>query len=191
MAVSKRLRFEVLRRDSHTCRYCGAKAPDATLRIDHVVPVTLGGSDAPENLVTSCFDCNAGKSSIPADAAIVADVAADALRWAKAIEQVGDSMMDELMRVDSAQELIDDAWSDWGTGSGENRRQIPRPDTWRTSVTQILATGLPIDVMIVAVGTAMASRAPNQDKWRYWCGICWRKAEELRDRAAEIVGAES
>ena len=26
MAVSKRTRFEVLRRDSHTCRYCGQSA---------------------------------------------------------------------------------------------------------------------------------------------------------------------
>ena len=29
MAVSKRLRYEILRRDNHTCRYCGASAPDA------------------------------------------------------------------------------------------------------------------------------------------------------------------
>lgn len=29
MAVSKRTRYEVLRRDNHACRYCGARAPEA------------------------------------------------------------------------------------------------------------------------------------------------------------------
>lgn len=29
MAVSKRLRHEVMRRDNHTCRYCGGGAPTA------------------------------------------------------------------------------------------------------------------------------------------------------------------
>lgn len=41
MSVSKRLRFEVLRRDNHTCRYCGSSAPEVKLTIDHVVPVAL------------------------------------------------------------------------------------------------------------------------------------------------------
>lgn len=41
MAVSKRLRFEILRRDNFQCRYCGAKAPDATLAVDHVTPKEL------------------------------------------------------------------------------------------------------------------------------------------------------
>lgn len=36
MAVSKRTRFEVLRRDGHICQYCGEKAPDVTLHVDHV-----------------------------------------------------------------------------------------------------------------------------------------------------------
>ncbi|MFF0777048.1 HNH endonuclease [Streptomyces sp. NPDC003720] len=63
MAVSKRLRYEILRRDNHTCRYCGASAPDVPLRIDHVTPVALGGTDHPSNLVTSCEPCNNGKSS--------------------------------------------------------------------------------------------------------------------------------
>ena len=38
MAVSKRLRYEVLRRDNHTCRYCGAQAPDVKLTVDNMAP---------------------------------------------------------------------------------------------------------------------------------------------------------
>lgn len=56
-------RFYVLRRDNHTCQYCGAKAPDAQLQIDHMVPVALGGGNDPSNLITACARCNLGKSS--------------------------------------------------------------------------------------------------------------------------------
>jgi len=31
MAVTKRLRFEILRRDGHACRYCGRAAPDVRI----------------------------------------------------------------------------------------------------------------------------------------------------------------
>ncbi|MFD8545578.1 HNH endonuclease [Streptomyces sp. NPDC059649] len=74
MAVSKRLRYEILRRDNHACRYCGAAAPSAKLNVDHVIPQTLGGNDAPTNLVTACADCNGGKTSSMPDAQTVADV---------------------------------------------------------------------------------------------------------------------
>lgn len=48
MALTKRTRFEVLRRDGHRCRYCGDTAEaGATLTVDHVVPVALGGTDEP------------------------------------------------------------------------------------------------------------------------------------------------
>jgi 5-methylcytosine-specific restriction endonuclease McrA len=72
MAVSKALRFQVLRRDGHACRYCGRTPPEVKLHVDHVVAVALGGADTPDNLVTACSECNGGKSAIPADAAMVA-----------------------------------------------------------------------------------------------------------------------
>ena len=66
MAVTKRTRFEVLRRDGNRCRYCGASAADSPLTIDHVLPTALGGTDDPSNLVAACKDCNtAKKSSLP------------------------------------------------------------------------------------------------------------------------------
>lgn len=55
------LRFDVLKRDNFTCRYCGAKAPETVLNVDHVIPRAKGGKDDPLNLVTACFDCNHGK----------------------------------------------------------------------------------------------------------------------------------
>jgi CRISPR/Cas system Type II protein with McrA/HNH and RuvC-like nuclease domain len=56
------VRFEILRRDGFTCRYCGRKAPLVSLQVDHIVPWSRGGTDNLSNLVTSCFECNIGKS---------------------------------------------------------------------------------------------------------------------------------
>lgn len=61
-SISKKTRFEVFKRDSFTCQYCGAKAPDAILEIDHLNPVKHGGDNDLLNLITSCFVCNRGKS---------------------------------------------------------------------------------------------------------------------------------
>lgn len=61
-SLTKKLRFEVFKRDSFTCQYCGRKAPDVLLVVDHINPVAAGGVDDILNLITSCFDCNAGKS---------------------------------------------------------------------------------------------------------------------------------
>jgi len=59
--MTKKLRFEVFKRDNFTCRYCGRKTPDVILEVDHVIPKSKGGKDEIENLVTSCFECNRGK----------------------------------------------------------------------------------------------------------------------------------
>lgn len=64
MAIGKRLRFEIFKRDGFRCRYCGANAVATLLHVDHVIAVAEGGGDDPENLVTACADCNLGKSSV-------------------------------------------------------------------------------------------------------------------------------
>lgn len=63
VALSKKLRFEVFKRDAFTCQYCGQKAPDVILNCDHVVSVADGGGNDILNLITSCFDCNSGKGA--------------------------------------------------------------------------------------------------------------------------------
>ena len=60
-AISKKLRFEVFKRDNFTCQYCGRMAPDVILEVDHINPVKNGGDNNIMNLITSCFDCNRGK----------------------------------------------------------------------------------------------------------------------------------
>ena len=52
----------MFKRDSFKCQYCGASAPDVLLHIDHINPVSKGGTNDIVNLVTSCESCNLGKS---------------------------------------------------------------------------------------------------------------------------------
>jgi hypothetical protein len=59
--LSKKIRFEVFKRDKFTCQYCGRMAPDVILEVDHIKPVAEGGNNGMLNLITSCRDCNRGK----------------------------------------------------------------------------------------------------------------------------------
>lgn len=77
MAIGTRIRYEVLRRDNFACRYCGAKAPYVELHVDHVISVSLGGTDDPWNLTAACVDCNLGKSNGVPDDKIIWDVRQD------------------------------------------------------------------------------------------------------------------
>ena len=62
MSLSKKTRFEIFKRDGFTCQYCGQRPPEVVLEVDHIHPSSKGGSDEELNLITSCFDCNRGKS---------------------------------------------------------------------------------------------------------------------------------
>jgi hypothetical protein len=61
VSITAKTRFEVFKRDSFTCQYCGRMAPDVILEVDHINPVANGGDNEILNLVTSCRDCNRGK----------------------------------------------------------------------------------------------------------------------------------
>lgn len=61
--IGKKARFEVFKRDSFTCQYCGNSAPDVVLEVDHIKPVASGGENDTLNLITSCKNCNSGKGA--------------------------------------------------------------------------------------------------------------------------------
>lgn len=54
------VRCAIFERDGWACLYCGNKKK---LEIDHVYPLSLGGSDGPENLQTLCAPCNRSKGA--------------------------------------------------------------------------------------------------------------------------------
>lgn len=59
--ISNSKRYDVLRRDKFQCVLCGASGNDANLEVDHIVPITRGGTDEIINLRCLCFKCNRGK----------------------------------------------------------------------------------------------------------------------------------
>lgn len=88
--VSKTTRSLVFERDGRVCRVCGATEH---VTIDHIVPRSRGGTNAPENLQVLCGYCNRRKGDAvpvtgktyalarwPAGWATLADLFPEALR---------------------------------------------------------------------------------------------------------------
>lgn len=194
MAVSKRLRMEILRRDNHTCRYCGGTAPEVRLTIDHVVPITLGGQDAPENLVAACVDCNAGKSSIPGDSQTVADVAADAMRWRRAMEVAQEMGERDQAARDAFCAEFWDHWHTYTYSGGmqivdgkavERRLHVALPPDWHHPVGELMAAGLSARDMWDAIDITMGARC--KDEFRYFLGVARNKIGVKQQVAQELI----
>lgn len=62
--ISKAIRNRVFKRDDYTCQHCGYRnGRKRNLHIDHVLPVSRGGSDDMDNLQVLCKACNLAKSN--------------------------------------------------------------------------------------------------------------------------------
>lgn len=181
MPLTKRTRFEVLRRDNHTCRYCGGTAPDVVLTVDHVTPVALGGSDDPSNLVTACKDCNAGKSSTSPSSTTVADVKKSDLTWSKAIIRAADALASEReVQVTYVCQFLD-FWDTYTDG------RLPR--NAENSVCNLHKAGLPTEEMKDGVLIAATAYGVH-DRFSYFMGVCWKKVTSMQEIAKQIIAAD-
>lgn len=63
IAISKKLKDYIFSRDKK-CLKCGSLD---NLTIDHVIPVSFGGSNGHDNLQCLCRECNSIKSNYPLD----------------------------------------------------------------------------------------------------------------------------
>lgn len=86
--ISPRSRYRVLERSNFACFYCGVPAQLGLteLEVEHVIPVALGGTNDPWNLVAACQGCNLGKGAAMPPERVV--VAARQL-WASWTEETG------------------------------------------------------------------------------------------------------
>jgi 5-methylcytosine-specific restriction endonuclease McrA len=55
-------RRNLMRRDRHTCQYCGDQPGPRDLTVDHVLPRRRGGTSTWLNCVASCLHCNSTKA---------------------------------------------------------------------------------------------------------------------------------
>ncbi|HYE93485.1 MAG TPA: HNH endonuclease [Terriglobales bacterium] len=62
MQEHRRRKVKIYRRDAGACRYCGVVLDFAAATLDHIVPVSRGGTNAEANLVLACAPCNNAKA---------------------------------------------------------------------------------------------------------------------------------
>ena len=62
--IATEIQNAVRRRAKFLCEYCHAseKWQYVSFTVDHVIPLSKGGTDTPDNLALACFHCNRRKS---------------------------------------------------------------------------------------------------------------------------------
>lgn len=169
-SLSKKTRFEIFKRDGFKCIYCGSHPPEVILEVDHIDPVSKGGDDSPTNLITSCFDCNRGKSDrllsvVPESLSSVAERVKESELQLKAYRKI----------IKSQQERIEaDAWDVVHSLFGDDTNQI-RKD-WFTSIKNFISKLQKHDVVEAAEIAYSKMRFKSDKKlFCYFCGICWNR----------------
>lgn len=182
MALSKRKRFEVFKRDRFTCSYCGRTPPAVVLEVDHVIPICNGGTDETHNLATSCFDCNRGKSGIGLDVIpqTVEERIAIAAEKADQVKRFERLLRAEKNRVDKETMRLAEYWCNV-LASPDDRGKYVVSAPWQKSIKTFLGklTATEIEsAMDVAQGKADTIRSEHA-RLKYFCGICWSKIRQL------------
>ena len=181
--VSKKARFDVFKRDGFKCQYCGATPPDAILHVDHIVPVAGGGESDPDNLVTACAACNAGKSDRPLDAApasmlMAKEELAERREQMKAYAQW---KLDKRKFHEDRVTLASKAWCNLMLSQDQQNTYRCGPLRER-SIKSFMDKGLSeydlIELMEVAISFCGPSFNNDDRAWRYFCGCCWKRIRE-------------
>ena len=171
-SLSKKVRFEVFKRDAFTCSYCGKSPPEATLEVDHIVPVSGGGSSEIDNLVTACFACNRGKSDRPLELAPCSIV-----KKAEIIREREEQLIEYQKVLSERQARLDEeALRIMSVYSDLAMYEAP-PDARRSVVRFIDELGF--FVVKDAMEYACLRNNGGYASWKYFCGICWNKIRAI------------
>lgn len=170
MAVSKKIRFDVFKRDRFTCQYCGSTPPSVILELDHVDPKANGGLDLLENLVTACFDCNRGKSdklltAVPPSLEEQANILKEREDQLKAYRRQR-AAVHKRQNADIA--LIERVFGD----SFPNRFFV---DRFKNSIRRNFLPHFTAEALADDMSQACDRMRYPEAAIKYFCGICWRK----------------
>ena len=171
--LSKRVRFEVFKRDGFRCAYCGRHPPDVLLEVDHIIPVCEGGDDVDDNLTSACFDCNRGKAGIPLSS-VPKSLPEKAAEVAEREEQLAGYRAVMKARADRIdQDAFDVAAILLFKAPGEEFRVDRR---WLVSIKKFIGL-LPLHEIEEAAELACANAPIGSDyrRFLYFCKVCWNK----------------
>lgn len=168
--LSKKTRFDVFKRDAFKCQYCGAHPPSVLLEVDHIIAVASGGTNQLDNLITSCQPCNAGKGarsleSIPESL----DVRASVLKEREAqIAGYQELLRCKAERLSNEAESVVQVYEKFNPGYTLNERG-------RASVVSFIDQLGMYEVVAAMTTACLAPHVRDADRFRYFCGICWRR----------------
>jgi hypothetical protein len=173
---SKKLRFEVFKRDGFTCQYCGNTPPAVVLEVDHIQPKSKGGTNDINNLTTSCFDCNRGKAAneltkipktLKQNKELIEEKELQYKEYKKLLDKVEKRFQEEVSKVN------------FEFASYFKDRELS--DKFKKSTLKIFLKKLPINEVIDAMNIACdkfyewGNPSEYHDAIKYFCGICWNK----------------
>jgi hypothetical protein len=148
------------------CQYCGQTPPAVVLEIDHIKPVSHGGDNNADNLITACFECNRGKgpgllSIAPQTVAEKAEILAEKEAQIKAFQRLQKSKNKRIEKsVDVVEQIFCDAFEKIFT---------PR---FRRSVNHFIDR-LGEEKTCWAMDRALSKELQSEATIKYFCGICW------------------
>lgn len=167
--ISKRLRFEIFKRDGFKCKYCGATNDASQLHVDHVIPVSRGGSNDPLNLVTACILCNSGKSDVPLSSLPESiEIRHKAEKKAKkSLEAMARTAIEKTELIDNCQWAVADIFMEAFNEDGIRK-------DWLASI-RMFVSRMDLHDVIEAMTISTLKMPHNKRKcFLYFCGICWR-----------------
>lgn len=182
MSLRPKDRFEIFKRDAFVCQYCGRKPPTVVLNVDHVIAKANGGSDDMGNLITSCQECNLGKSDTPIEITI-APLKLDTSDRAEKLEQLKAYQEFIVEEYKANSEWVESAEKLWS----ELNKNGMYPVMLSRSVNRLLKE-LPISEILDAIHITFEnlSYGDVQDKVRYFHGVCKRKKQRLQEGKATL-----
>lgn len=177
-SMSKKLRFDVFKRDAFACQYCGAVPPQAILHVDHIVPVAEGGENEIDNLTTACSHCNLGKgaSSLSAVPQSLSEKAASVQEQEDQLRGYADVMRAKKERIE------EDAWTVARIFCDEHGIDTAEEGIDRKWFQGIKQFNERLGVFEVADAMEIAIENGPRGKGRcfkYFCGICWNRVRNL------------
>lgn len=175
-SLSVKSRFEVFKRDSFTCQYCGSHPPQAKLHVDHIIAVAEGGGNEQDNLVTACDRCNLGKGARPLTdiPEALANRVTDTVEREEQIRGYAEIMAAKRERIDADCRHVLKLYAD------HFAIKSIRED-WFLSTCRFV-TQLDVYDAMEAMEIAVM-RCPNDEYgcFKYFCGVCWSKIRENAD----------